>query len=220
VYDKNVITMLQTFYQTLVAWVESDTVLLGALAAFVVTFLTGESGGIIVLTYAHSGTINIPVALTFVFLGSLCTDIFWYIISACTFKPWLEKRLKIKGPDAQEIKKLPLPIMEYSKQHPYVTLLLSKFLFGMRLVLTIYIATRKDISFNQYLICNILANILFVAVLHGIAYFIYQGTGQAFDIKNNLFHAMTLILLVVIGSQILLRINGALISRYLSKSLK
>jgi membrane protein DedA with SNARE-associated domain len=210
--------MIETLYTTFITWIESDVVLLGACAAWLAAFFTGEGGGILVLAYALEGTIDTSVALVFIFLGSLSADMFWYLVTASTLRPWFEKYFKKAS--VKEPKKVSLPVLEYAKRHPYSVLLLIKFLVGLRLVLTIYIAARKDIPFGKYFVCNIIANILFVAALYGIALSVHATLGNTLDIKNNISHAITLVVIVVVGSQIVLRIGERVIARYLARITK
>ncbi len=208
--------IIQQWISLLSAWITSDATLLGALAAWLATFSLGEAGGIFILTYALSDTIDLNVALVFVFLGSFSADMFWYGVTVSALRPWFEKRFKKRQKDTDAA--LTIPMINYAKKHPYIVLLLIKFLMGLRLILTITIASRRDISFSTYLLCNIVANILFVGALYSISSFVHESVGDALDLKNNIFHLLTLIVIIGVGSQILFRFSERFVTQYITRN--
>lgn len=210
--------MIESITSVFGVWMESDAVLVGALASWLITFLLGEAGGIFALTYALNGALDVPVTLVFVFLGSLSADMFWYAVTVSTLRPQIERRFRKKSTSEQ--RSFLRSILRYADTHPYTILLLIKFLLGMRLILTIFIATRRDIPFQKYLVCNIIANILFVTTLYGIAVLLHASVGDMLDLRNNIFHIVALVIIIAAGSQALFRIGERFIVRLLSNGNK
>lgn len=202
---------IQTILETLV---QSDLVLVSALTVWFIVFMSGENGAIFILALAFSGYIDPSLAVVFIFLGSLTADMFWYLITISTLRPWIEKRFR-KSTEVQA--KSHASLFSFARAHPYTVLILIKFLVGLRLLLTIYIASRTDIPFRRYFICNVIANTLFVGTLYSLSWLISIGVGGVLDIKNNLFHLLTVLAIITIGTQVLIRLLQKPIERLLSR---
>ncbi len=194
--------MIEAFYTLLQTHIQSDLVLVSAFTIWLITFLSGENGAIFILAVALNHFIDLPLAIVFIFLGSLSADMFWYLVTISTLRPWIQKRFQQK---TQTEAQSHASLFSLAKNHPYTVLILIKFLVGLRLVLTIYIASRTDIPFRRYFICNVIANILFVGALYGLSWLISMGVGGVLDVKNNLFHLITIVLVITVGTQLIIR---------------
>ena len=206
--------MLEHAHTILETLVQSDLVLVSALTIWFLVFLSGENGAIFILALTLSGYIDSSLAVVFIFLGSLTADMFWYLVTISTLRPWIEKRFH-KSTEVQA--KSHASLFSLARTHPYTVLILIKFLVGLRLLLTVYIASRTDIPFRRYFICNVIANVLFVGTLYGLSWLISIGVGGVLDIKNNLFHLLTVLAVITIGTQILIRLLQKPIEQFLSQ---
>ncbi len=190
------ITFIQALYH-------SDVYAVTAFASWFATFIAGENGALFSIIFALQGFIPVSDALLFSFLGSLSADLFWYGVTISTIRPWLDRRIKKKMSEGKMEEK---PLFSVADKYPYVVLVFIKFLVGIRLLLTIYIVAKRKIHFHLYLLCNVLANILFIGVLYGLVWSLNTWTDRALETSQNITHFIAAIVVVGIGVHILFRI--------------
>lgn len=87
---------------------------------------------------------------------------------------------------------------------------------GVRLILTLYILTKKRIPFLTYLSLTFIGNIIFISVLFPIGWFLGRGIVEAFSLGKNFSSLGTLFILIGIGSQVILY-GIRLLFRFFSK---
>lgn len=206
--------MFDTFIQFLNSLLQSDFVLISAFAVWLSTFSLGENGALIAFTLSLQGFIDPLLAMSFVFLGSLSADLFWFIMTTSAIRPWYERRFK--KPEAT--KEAAGPFLGIAEKHPYGVLVIIKFLVGIRLFLTIYILTKKHIRFGAYLICNVLANILFTGAVYLLAFSFYKGAEHVLSTEHTITTVITMLCIVGIGGNLLIRLVSNVIVKITKKS--
>lgn len=206
--------MLEAIFTNLEQLISSDTSALSAFAVWFITFIGGENGGLLSIAMAFRGYIDISEALVFTFLGSLSADVFWYGVTMRTILPVFDRWSAKKKKQAKDSDGL--QFFSIADKHPYLLLIFIKFMVGLRLILTIYVVAKHRIPFYRYLLCNALANTLFVLGLYILVWFFEQGTEAAMGIERGFSGLLTMILLVTVGGNILLR----LLRRAVTQSLK
>jgi hypothetical protein len=201
---ENAIVLFQSLMQ-------SDAWMLKSLAAWSSTLFLGESGALPVFLLSFQGFMHPASAAFFVFLGSMTADLFWYFMTVSAIRPWYLKFLA-KKLSAEESR----PFIISAEKYPYLMLVLIKFFVGIRLFLTIHIVTKKNISFHTYFVCNLLANILFVAVLFFLTWILNAGTESFFSKKvYGTYRFIVLTGSVLIAGHFLLHGIRRLFSKYL-----
>lgn len=188
---------------------QSSLILWGPLVVWPVVLFTGEGGAVVAFAFAAQGYINPISAAIFAFLGSFSADLFWYFATTGAIKPWFVRRTT-KTPIIEEKSRAFIGLIN---NHPYILLIILKFLMGIRLMLTLYILTKKHIPFKAYFLCTFLGNLLFIAVLFPIGWLLGKGLGGALILQKDISGVITLILVVGIGGQILFRIIQRLFLR-------
>ena len=199
--------MFDTFLNFINTLLQSDLVLVSAFAVWLSTFSLGENGALVAFTLSLQGFIDPFIALFFVFLGSLSADMFWYIMTTSAIRPWYERTFK--KPKASE--STAGPFLRIAEKHPYGVLIIIKFLVGIRLFLTIYILTKNRISLSAYLICNTFANILFTGAVYLLAFAFFKGAEQVLTTEHTITTIITMVLVVGIGGNLLIRLVSALV---------
>lgn len=192
----------------------SNTIAMSSLAVFLATFFAGENGALFSILLALQGFIPMTDAIVFSFLGSLSADLFWYAITVSTIRPWVDRRLQKRMSEGKNEQK---PLFSIADRYPYTILVFIKFLVGIRLILTIYVVAKKRIHLSLYLICNILANILFIGVLFVLAWFLNEGTDYALHAEKNITRLIATVMAVGIGANILLRVFEHVVLNFLKK---
>jgi len=193
---------------------QSDIYLISAFAVWLVTFVIGENGALISLTFAHQGYISLFLAVVFTFLGSLSADLFWYFVTRGAIRPLIDKRLKRKK---TKKKKTGKAFFHLADKYPYHILILIKFMVGIRLILTIYIVAKHKIPLHKYLLCNIVANTLFVGVLFALVWTLGESLSALMSAENGLFGLVTTVFIVAVIGNIALRLLQGIILRLLKK---
>ncbi len=206
--------MLDTFLTFLNSLLQSDTTIISAFAVWLSTFSLGENGALIAFTLSLQGFIDPSIALCFVFLGSLSADMFWYVMTTSAIRPWYERRFGT----SKTAKEAAGPFLSLAEKHPYGVLVIIKFLVGIRLFLTIYILTKKHIRLSAYLLCNILANILFTSAVYLLAFSFYKGAEQVLTTEHTITTVITMLCIVGIGGNLLIRLISALVVKITKKS--
>lgn len=199
--------MFESFLNFLNSLLQSDFVFVSAFAVWLSTFSLGENGALIAFTLSLQGFIDPLVALSFVFLGSLSADMFWYIMTTSAIRPWYER--KFKKPKAS--KESVGTFVHIAERHPYFVLVIIKFLVGIRLFLTIYILTKNRIGLGAYLICNVLANILFTGTVYLLAFSFYKGAEHVLTTEHTITTIASMVFVVGIGGNLLIRLLSALV---------
>ncbi len=193
--------------------IQSDLVVVSAVTVWFTTFLFGENSAFVIFTLSFEGYLDPFLAIVFVFLGSLSADLFWYGATVGAIRPWYERRTKKLFNKNAENK----PLIAIADRYPYVMLVLIKFLVGVRLVLTVYIVTKKRIPFGTYLLCNTLANILFVGMIFYLTHLFYTGAEQVITAERSLATFATILFAVAVVGNLLLRGVSILLAKILER---
>jgi membrane protein DedA with SNARE-associated domain len=205
--------MLEPTFLYLETLISSDVSLISAFAVWLVTFLAGENGGLLSLSLAHQGYLTLATALIFTFLGSLTADVFWYVMTATAIRPyferWFKKRKKNdKSPDQKSF-------LELANKHPYLILIFIKFLVGLRLILTVYIVAKHRIPFFKYLLCNIIANVLFVGVMSLFVWTIGESLGLTAGEESSILKILSVIFIITLAGNVALRLFQKVVAKLL-----
>ncbi len=180
--------------------------------------MAGENGGLLSISFAHQEFIPLSIALVFTFLGSLSADLFWYFVTVTTISPyfnrWFKKPKNVKKNNDNK------QFFELANKRPYLILIFIKFLVGVRLVLTIYIVAKHKIPFVKYLLCNVVANILFVGVLFTFVWTMSESLGLAGGGDNSLFRVVTIIFFITLIGNLVMRLFHKIIIKLLERRYK
>lgn len=187
--------------------IQSLEVLLADYGQFTVglsVFFLGENAALAVFALSAKGLIDPRVAFVWAFLGSFASDIFWFLIAEYVFKKYYERKIK----EAKQDKSNRF-LMRLIDKHFFITLVIIKFLVGMRLILTLYIVLKNKIPFITKAALNIIATALFMAVLFPIGWHLGLGSSDSLSIEQNLVQVVT----IVVGSIIVLHLLSKLVSK-------
>lgn len=176
--------IIQTVYELFVEY--------GWIIMIIGVFLLGESVSIAVFALAGMGFIGPSWALILVFTGSMLADIFWFYMAEFVFRERFEKFLIIR----QEKKTFSL-IVQLLDRHFFWILIMIKFMMGLRLILTIYIALRMKVPFIKKIFINGLGTILYLSVLFPIGWYLGKGVQLSFAGGQNAYHFIPIIIILV-----------------------
>lgn len=124
--------------------------------------------------YYYAGVVFVVV------LGVLSNDLLLYAIGHFGSKKFC-RAYEIKADESQAVKTI---FQKIFFRNIFLTLLFIKFFFGVRLILTLYLITRKKIPFVKYFLYSLCGIILYVGVLSVISLLIMNGVGGTMGIYS------------------------------------
>jgi membrane protein DedA with SNARE-associated domain len=202
--DHSIITTLIQSIETLLTNYGQFTVALSV-------FFLGENAALAVFALSAKGLIDPRIAFAWAFLGSFASDIFWFLIAEYVFKKYYERKIK----EAKQDKSNRF-FMRLIDKYFFITLVVIKFLVGMRLILTLYIVLKNKIPFITKAALNIIATTLFMGVLFPIGWHLGLGSSNSLSIEENLVQVMT----IVVGSIIVLHLLTKVVSKLIARDYK
>ncbi len=88
-------------------------------------------------------------------------------------------------------------------KHPLLSLLFIKFLFGVRLFLTVYVIAKKRIPFKSFIIYDGLGIMLYVSVIGGIGLLVGSGNSGVEDRYSLVIRTVTVVTLSVLALRLM-----------------
>lgn len=152
--------------------VEEAATQLAAWPAVIVVALitvTGETVVLAAVMVALQGEWSLIEVLAWCFVGTVVSDAVWFRLAGAIDERWLQHR-EI-GPGQQ---RLLTWLRERTGARPYLALLFIKFLYGSRLLMTVYLATRR-IPLSTFLVYNAAGTAVWLAVLTGVGWLLHHG---------------------------------------------
>jgi len=80
----------------------------------------------------------------------------------------------------------------------FLSIILLKFLFGMRTFLTLYLVVKKRISFSTYFFYNLCAIVFYITTLALLGWFIGIGIGSTLGVYNVVVKIILVVVIVVV----------------------
>lgn len=165
------------------------------LATFVGTLIAGENAILIALVFASGQPMLIysGVLLT-AYVATLLADLFWYSIGRYGLGS-ISRKASADDIPASALKRL-------FDEHLFISLLLIKFLVGLRVALTFYLSMKKQLTPVRYLFLDSLGIFVFLAVLAGVAWWVNAGTGDAFETYQTIIRLVTVLAAMMIATHL------------------
>lgn len=165
------------------------------LATFVGTLIAGENAILVALVFA-SGQPSLVYGgvLVTAYIATLLADIFWYMVGRYGLTS-IGRKFSVEDISDSAIKRL-------FDQHWFLSLLLIKFLVGLRVVLTFYLATKRQLTIGRYIFLDSFGTFLFLAVLAGVAWWVNTGTGDAFETYQTIIRLVTVLVVMMIATHL------------------
>lgn len=161
-------------------------------ALFLGTFFFGDA---VVLAAAFlAGNEIWPLSLVFIIsvIGAILSDLVWFYIGPRLFN-YSQKYERIKK-HSERI----LPKIEQLGNHPFHLLVVSKFIYGTRILTIIYLAWKK-INLGAFIIYDLIGSILWLIVLIPIGYLAGKSVINLLPALEDLKYATIAILLLIIA---------------------
>lgn len=169
-----VINFLNNFIDFIFSLIDSEPIL----SVFLGTFFLGDEMVYFFAFLSGAGLIKIWIVIIFSILGNGSCDIFWFFVARYDylkrFRAFIKKtEEKISSKEEKLLESIP-------KRRLYLTLLLSKFFYGTRLLTIFYIA-KKEKKMSKIIFYNILSVITWVIIVSFFMFYIGRWTAVSFD---------------------------------------
>lgn len=138
--------------------------------------------------------------------GSFTNDIILYMLARYGFS-----RFFIRSASAERDEAV---FERFFLKNVFFSLLFIKFLFGVRLFLTVYLVVKKQISFRPFALYDIAGVALYVAVVGGIGILIGSGNSSIEDRYSLIVRTISAVTISVLA----LRLLGLFLERWMRDS--
>ncbi len=135
----------------------------------------------------HFKIFKIVPLLSFLIIGDLCGDVFWYYLGYFFAEPFLRKHGKFMGVTLERFEKIKIIFHKYQSR----ILIISKITMGFGMALgTLMAAGASKVPFKKYISLNALGEPIFVTILVSAGYFfakLYSYVESGFKIGFMIF---------------------------------
>jgi membrane protein DedA with SNARE-associated domain len=161
-------------------------------SVFAGAFFFGDS---VILTAAYvAGQLSwspIPLFLA-AFLGTIASDTLWFLFGAKLLARFSERRFLKK-----ERERMSVFVQRLVGKQPLVALVLVKFLYGSRVAMILYVASR-GMSFATFTFFNAIGAIIWLLVFIPLGYLAGKGIGAAFPYLSVIPAALAFLVLSIV----------------------
>ena len=156
--------------------------------AFLGAILGGEEILVLLSILAAQGFFSIYTMFIFFYIGILVSDFIWFFIGKYHSFNWLKKKKFI----ANTFNKAGNLLDKLSSKKKFQALLITKFLYGLRIPTIVYLARHK-MPAKKFLIYSIILNLAWVSIITLLGFSAGKGIALAQKISNNIVLALFLI---------------------------
>ncbi len=178
----------------------------GWLITYVASAIWGDATIIALAFIAAQGTFPIWVVVVFGYFGTLTGDCIWFLLTYLKFWDKLKRWKKF----SDKFEKVDERIQKLGKKSDLYVLIVTKFLYGTRILTILYVGLKK-LPFRKFLLYDGIATIFWIIAMSGIGY----ATGKGFQIVIQVFKNVQLGLTLLVVAIILF----ILLQKWINKKL-
>ena len=159
------------------------------LLSIILVAIFGDPIFIILMVLAVNLKISFLPIFAVSYIGALLGDIFWFFTARKLFKR-IEK-YRIFG---KPYRHLLMAVNKVAHRNDFVTLFVSKFLYGTRIISVIYLSEKK-LSFLRFAAYALIANLAWLFFIGAIGYLVGIGFSFVANVVKNIQLAITLLII-------------------------
>lgn len=178
-------TILHVWFAYLLEWAPHPY-----LVPFVGAFVGGEETILVISALAAGGLLSFTPLLAMSFLGTMASDMLWFLFGV-RFASWLETKPRMH----EKFVVIERFIEEKTKGRDMLALLITKFLYGTRLITIFYLA-RKKMPFRVFFVYNVLVTALWSVVVCVLGWMAGQGVSWIATAFGNVTFALSVLIIV------------------------
>jgi len=205
--DKYMLEVLESFIMSFIAH--------PILVTFIGTLIAGESVILTLSFLSASGLFPFWIIFVFAILGEFVSDLIWYALGRIKIihKFHNSKKFSLTYQKVDEF------IMKLSKESIFRAILYSKFAYGTRTFVLIYLGLKKA-DLKQVVFSLAVISFLFVLIVSSIGYFAGKGFVKLLDIFEDVKLAITFVIVVIIILFILKKVISNILVKRRKKLLR
>lgn len=172
---------------------------------YLITFLVAvflEEAIIFFSFLSGSGFMPFYAVYIFGILGVIIGDICWYLIGRSSFVAFLREKCKRLKYVRHQYHRTSNLVHKIAENRMFLSLLLSKFVFGSRIFMMLYFGAKKA-KFSKYILYDAISIIIWTSILAPIGWLAGRGIVSSFDFISRIRHFATIGILFVIAFYIL-----------------
>ncbi|PIZ50586.1 hypothetical protein COY27_06600 [Candidatus Woesearchaeota archaeon CG_4_10_14_0_2_um_filter_33_13] len=185
------------------------------LLSFLGAIIGGEETLILLSILASQGHLLVWTVFIFFYMGIITSDLLWYFIGRTKLFDWMIKRKYISKVYLRWDKLL----NRATKGNNFQALLITKFLYGLRLPTIMYLA-RERMHFKSFLFYTIIVNFIWTSIIMMIGWSAGKGISLATDLSNNLILYLVLIGITMLVFTLLIKFLSKITKKWLIKTQK
>lgn len=180
---------------------------------YTVSFLSGFFGeeAVLFLTFLASQSMERgEIIFLLAPLGILCVDLIYFTIGRLGWAKKSDGKAIIKQ------KKNPSWVSKLAEKSTFLTLAVTKFVFGTRVAFMIYLGAKKQLSYKRMILYELIAAYIWAAVMVPLAWLAGQGFTKGLDIVKDFSTIVGISLLFVAAVYII----DKLLTKYITNKIK
>ena len=173
---------------------------------FIGCLIEGEALVVIASFFAYQGSMYLPYVILIAFLGTLLSDIGWFLLGRHSNDRFLERWQWLRAISDHSI--------TFVGKRPRLLAFIFRFMYGFRIIIPFSLGKTR-ISFSTFLVYNALGVLVWVGVFAGIGYFFASAVEIFFGRVKHVELIVALVILVAfVGFTYGHKIAERLLARY------
>lgn len=155
-------------------------------------FFGGEETILVISMLTATGALSFTEVVAFSFLGTMLSDVCWFQFGRYAMER-LERRPNMKN----KFMMVADFIRRVARGKTFVALLITKFLYGTRIIMIFYLG-KIDLSLRKFLLYNSIVTGIWSVVICTLGYFAGKGLLELLDAYHNLAYSVSIVAGVVL----------------------
>jgi membrane protein DedA with SNARE-associated domain len=170
------------------------------LISFLSPILGGENAVIFVAFLSSQGFLSLWIVFFFSFLGMMAIDSIWFFITKTKYFKKLKNWKKI----SKKYLQVEEHIQKITRNKDVLLLLIAKILIGTRILIIIYLSSKK-VSFKKFIFYNSIPTLIWAGLLCFIGYLAGKGFTSIIEVFKNVQIAIIFLFIFFIFFYVLIR---------------
>lgn len=169
-------------------------------ATYFGTMVLNESAILVAFSFSSGSGVGRTLGIGFVAgLGVFTNDLILYALARYGLR-----RFQYRAPSPESAAEVQTIFERLFLRSTFLSLLFVKFLFGLRLILTLYLITKKNMSLVTFILFDLCGIALYIVVLGGIGWMIGQGLSSSVATYHSIIQVISWVVLVSLLSHLAL----------------
>lgn len=178
------------------------------LTVLVGSMFLGEDVLVFLAILSGKGMIPVWIIIVFGVIGIILGDIFYFSLGKTWFVRGLEKKLD----RSRKLRVLYSVIHYYAEKNRLLTMIVSKYVYGIRLLVIFYMSAR-GMNLRKFLPYNLLATSIWAMIMLPAGWLVGRGISWVFNAANDIKKIITIAVIIFLAYYIIERLVAHFIVR-------